>query len=43
MKTLVAILASAAILFSAGAQVFAADEGRVTDLPADLQPYVEAR
>ncbi len=43
MKTLVALLASAAILFSAGAQVFAASEGRVSDEPADLQPYVQAK
>ncbi len=41
MKTLVALFAAATILFSV-AQVFAA-EGRVTDEPADLQPYVQAK
>jgi hypothetical protein len=43
MKTLVALIAAAAIVLTAGLQVFAADDGRVADEPTQIQQYEQAQ
>jgi hypothetical protein len=43
MKAFLAMIVAAAILFVAGAQAFAGDEGRVSDEPAELAPYTQAQ
>ncbi len=44
MKTVAVLIAAAAMLLSIGLRVYAAsEEGRVSDDPAELQPYIETQ
>jgi hypothetical protein len=42
MKAFMAMIAAATILLAAGVQVFAAEDGRVSDDPSQIQQYLQA-